>query len=73
MAADPKMLLLDEPFTGLDPIQRAAMKRLLERLMRRHVTIVTAVHHAEDLPRGMMQGLHLHKRQASLEDSHFAT
>ena len=73
MAADPKMLLLDEPFTGLDPIQRAAMKRLLERLMRRHVTIVTAVHHAEDLPRGMTQGLHLHKRQASIEDSHFAT
>jgi hypothetical protein len=41
--------------------------------MRRHVTIVTAVHHAEDLPRGMTQGLHLHKRQASIEDSHFAT
>jgi molybdate transport system ATP-binding protein len=73
MAADPKMLLLDEPFTGLDPIQRATMKRLLERLMQRHVTIVTAVHHAEDLPRGMTQGLHLHKRHASIEDSHFAT
>jgi molybdate transport system ATP-binding protein len=73
MAAEPKILLLDEPFTGLDPIQRAAMKRLLERLAQRHVTIVTAVHHAEDLPRGMMQGLHLHKRHAWVEDSHFAT
>ncbi len=67
------MLLLDEPFTGLDPIQRAAMKRLLQRLMQRHVTIVTAVHHAEDLPRGMTQGLHLHKRRAWVEDSYFAT
>ena len=70
MAADPKMLLLDEPFTGLDPIQRAAMKRLLERLMQRQVTIVAAVHHAEDLPRGMTRTLHLHKRQARVD---FAT
>ena len=73
MAADPKILLLDEPFTGLDPIQRAAMKRLLERLMQGRVTIIAAVHHAEDLPRGMMRGLHLHKRRASVEDSYFAT
>ena len=73
MAADPNLLLLDEPFTGLDPLQRAAIKRFLERLMRRHVTIVAAVHHAEDLPRGMTRRLHLHKRQARVEDSHFAT
>jgi ABC-type molybdenum transport system ATPase subunit/photorepair protein PhrA len=73
MAADPKILLLDEPFTGLDPVQRAAMKRLLERLMQRHVTIVAAVHHAEDLPRGMTQALHLHTRRACVEDSYFAT
>jgi molybdate transport system ATP-binding protein len=73
MAAEPKILMLDEPFTGLDPIQRAAMKRLLERLMRRRVTIVAAVHHAEDLPRGMTHGLHLHKRHAHVADSYFAT
>ena len=73
MAANPTMLLLDEPFTGLDPIQRAAIKRFLERLMRRQVTIVAAVHHAEDLPRGMTRRLHLHKRHARVEDSHFAT
>jgi molybdate transport system ATP-binding protein len=73
MAADPQILLLDEPFTGLDPIQRAAMKRLLERLMQRQVTIVAAVHHAEDLPRGMIRELHLHKRHARVADSQFAT
>lgn len=72
MAAEPKILLLDEPFTGLDPVQRTAMKRLLERLMQR-VTLVVAVHHAEDLPRGMTRGLHLHKRRACVEDSYFAT
>ncbi len=69
MAANPSILLLDEPFTGLDPVQRAGMKRMLERLMRRHVTIVAAVHHAEDLPRGTLRRLHLHKRQALAEDS----
>jgi molybdate transport system ATP-binding protein len=73
MAGDPKILLLDEPCTGLDPSQRAAMKRLLERLMEDHVTVVTAVHHAEDLPRGTRRELHLHKRHAWVEDSHFAT
>ena len=73
MAAGPHILLLDEPFTGLDPGQRAAMKRLLESLMQRRVTIVAAVHHAEDLPRGMTRALHLHKRQARVEDSQFAT
>jgi molybdate transport system ATP-binding protein len=73
MAADAQILLLDEPLTGLDPKQRALTKRLLERLMRRRLTLVAAVHHAEDLPRGMTHGLHLHKRHARLADSYSAT
>jgi molybdate transport system ATP-binding protein len=73
MAADPKILLLDEPLTGLDPEQRAQMKRLLQRLMRRGVTLIAAVHHAEDLPLGMTHGLHLHKRHARIADSYSAT
>ena len=72
MAADARILLLDEPLTGLDPTQRAIMKRLLERLMRR-VTLVAAVHHAEDLPRGMTHGLRLHNRRAHPADSYSAT
>jgi molybdate transport system ATP-binding protein len=73
MAAEPNILLLDEPLTGLDPHQRAAMKGLLQQLMARGVTLVVAVHHAEDLPRGMTHGLHLHKRQALSVDAYFAT
>jgi molybdate transport system ATP-binding protein len=73
MTAEPQILLLDEPLTGLDPKQRAAMKRLIARLMQRQLTVVAAVHHAEDLPHGMTHALHLHKRQARGEDSYFAT
>jgi molybdate transport system ATP-binding protein len=73
MAADPKILLLDEPLTGLDPRQRTVVKRLLQRLMQRRVTVIAAVHHPEDLPTGMTHALHLHKRHASVADSYFAT
>jgi ABC-type molybdenum transport system ATPase subunit/photorepair protein PhrA len=48
------------------------MKRLLARLMKR-VTVLAAVHHAEDLPRGMTHGLRLHNRRAYPVDSYSAT
>jgi molybdate transport system ATP-binding protein len=73
MAADAQILLLDEPLTGLDPRQRAAMKRLLQQLMRQQVTVVAAVHHAEDLPRGITHALYLHNRRAIATDSQIAT
>jgi molybdate transport system ATP-binding protein len=72
MAADGRILLLDEPLTGLDPTQRAIMKRLLEQLMKRS-TLIVAVHHPEDLPRGMTHGLRLHNRRARPVDSYSAT
>jgi molybdate transport system ATP-binding protein len=64
LAAGPFLLLLDEPLTGLDPGQRALIKGLLSRLMARGTTLVMAVHHAEDLPRGITHALRLHRRRA---------
>jgi molybdate transport system ATP-binding protein len=73
LSSDARILLLDEPLTGLDPRQRAAMKRLLERLMAQQVTLIVAAHHPEDLPRGVTHALHLHKRRAHRIDCDFAT
>ena len=73
LTARARILLLDEPLTGLDPRQRTAMKRLLEPLMRKQLTVVIAVHHPEDLPRGMTHGLRLHQRRAYPTDRYFAT
>jgi len=73
LAGDARILLLDEPLTGLDPRQRAAMKRLLERLMKRGLTLIVAVHHPEDLPRGITHVLRLHKRRARATDFQSAT
>ena len=64
LAADPRILLLDEPLTGLDPPQRASMKRMLEGLMKQNITLVVAVHHPEDLPRGITHSLYLDERRA---------
>jgi molybdate transport system ATP-binding protein len=59
LAARPRILLLDEPLTGLDPKQRAAVKGLLRRLMGGSLTVIVAVHHAEDLPDGITHVLRL--------------
>ncbi|HWJ36543.1 MAG TPA: ATP-binding cassette domain-containing protein [Steroidobacteraceae bacterium] len=73
LAGAARILLLDEPLTGLDPRQRAAMKRLLEGLMQQQVTLIIAAHHPEDLPRGMTHALRLHKLRAHATDYDSAT
>ena len=64
LAHAPRLLLLDEPLTGLDPRQRAAVKRSLESLGRSGITMVIAVHHREDLPACVTRTLRLQARRA---------
>ena len=46
----PGLLLLDEPFSGLDPPTRADLVRRLERRAAAGATIVIATHHREEWP-----------------------
>ncbi|MFO0335647.1 MAG: ATP-binding cassette domain-containing protein [Pseudomonadota bacterium] len=50
LAGEPRLLLLDEPFNGLDAAARALLKRELARLGRSRTTLVVSAHRAEDVP-----------------------
>ena len=45
----PKVLLLDEPASGLDPLARLELKELLLRMARQGTTVVISSHVLEDL------------------------
>jgi molybdate transport system ATP-binding protein len=56
---EPDILLLDEPYAGLDAAQRAALRRLVERAVATGVTVVLATHHADEWPTGVTHELEL--------------
>jgi molybdate transport system ATP-binding protein len=49
LARAPRLLVLDEPFSGLDAASRASFAAVLERLAAEGVQLLVAAHHAEDL------------------------
>ena len=48
LLGDPRLLVLDEPTTGLDPAQRADLRRTLSSLGHRS-TVLLSTHHTEDV------------------------
>jgi ABC-2 type transport system ATP-binding protein len=46
---DPELVLLDEPMTGLDPIGRVEVKRIIERLHERGKTVLFNSHILSDV------------------------
>ena len=51
LAVRPKLLLLDEPFNGLDDASRHTLDRELRHLAKARITVIVTGHRAEDIPR----------------------
>ena len=48
LATQPRILLLDEPFTGVDPIAIQEIKRLVVGLVRRNIGVLVTDHNVRD-------------------------
>ncbi len=57
--ANPRLLLLDEPFAGLDTGQRELLLRDLELQIKAGRTVVLATHYRSEWPRGATHEMHL--------------
>ncbi len=49
LALRPRLLLLDEPLAGLDPLSRRELLTKLKRLQREGLTVVLSSHHMEEV------------------------
>ena len=56
---DPALLLLDEPFEGLDGAVRGRMKREITELGTKGIQLIMTTHHEEDFPRSITHLLEL--------------
>jgi ABC-type molybdenum transport system ATPase subunit/photorepair protein PhrA len=59
LVSRPRLLLLDEPFSSLDPRSRLALAEDLERLARGGVHLLVATHHPDELGTAVNRVLHL--------------
>ncbi|ACM21711.1 ABC transporter, ATP-binding protein [Geotalea daltonii FRC-32] len=64
---DPSLLILDEPMSGLDPIGRASIGRLIQDLKGQGKTILFCTHILEDVDRLADRLLILHKGEKRFE------
>ena len=71
LCAAEKLLVLDEPFAGLDPLISAQLYRLLEKINREMGITIIMVSHEIEAANCAKNVLHLQKRQlffGSMED-----
>ena len=63
---DPKLVLLDEPMTGLDPLGRVEVKRIIEALRERGKTVLFNSHILADVARAVLAHRHHGRRPGRL-------
>ena len=64
LCATERMLLLDEPVTGLDPVMTAELYRLISHIHKKHgITVIMVSHDVESVLRYATHILHLGKTQ----------
>ena len=48
LATDPKFILLDEPFAGIDPIAVEDIQRVVEKLKQRNIGVLITDHNVQE-------------------------
>ena len=69
LVTSPKLLLLDEPFSGIDPIAVYEVQKILRRLKERGLGILVTDHSVREMLRLMDRGYIIHKGQVLVEGS----
>jgi ABC-type molybdenum transport system ATPase subunit/photorepair protein PhrA len=62
--AAPQLLLLDEPFAGVDALTRRALRRGIEALVEAGTAVVMASHHRDEWPANASHELELERGRA---------
>ena len=59
LVREPDMLLLDEPYAGVDARTRSRLRSLVRQVLESGVTVVISTHHRDEWPRGATHELEL--------------
>ena len=66
---DPELLILDEPFDGLDAESKGDFAAALEQIAARGAQLIIVTHHLDDLPSCMTHGMFLNAGRIAATDT----
>ena len=69
LVTSPKLMLLDEPFSGIDPITVYEVQKIVRRLKERGLGILITDHNVRETLKLIDRGYIIHKGQVLVEGS----